>query len=91
MKAKKQTKVMSEQDARELLADAAKRIQRIDESIKELQEEKKDIIKRVKDEGLNVRALKDAINRVRKVKKDPRLEDEIEIYEAYIEEYVKPV
>ena len=84
-------RVLSEADAKELLRESAARIQRIDQAIKELQEEKRDILKKIKDEGLNTKILNEAIRTIRKAKKDPSFIEEVEMYEGYIENIINPL
>jgi uncharacterized protein (UPF0335 family) len=66
--AKKDQRVISEAEAKEILEHAAAQIQLIDERIEQLKEDRKEIIKNIKDQGLNVKALNQAIRRVRSKK-----------------------
>ncbi len=83
--------VLSESESKELLKEYAERLQRIDEVIKNLQEEKRDIVKSIKEKGLNHKALNEAIKRIRKNKKNPSLEEETDLYIEYIEELIEPL
>jgi len=87
--AKKQ--VISDAEAKEILLEAARRVQHIDEEIKGLQDDKKEILKDIKDKGLSVTMLKKAIQRLREIKKNPSKEQELELYMEAISDVIEPI
>ena len=89
--AKAKKRVISEIEAKEILADAAKQIQAIDERIEVLKEDKREVIKNVKDLGLSTTVLNEAIKRIRRQKKNKSFEDEVDLYMEYVETYIAPL
>jgi len=87
----KKGQVIPQQEAEEILREAAKAVQAIDERIEVLKEEKKEIFKNVKNKGLSVSLLRKAIQRLRELKKSPTKEQELELYIKAVEEVVEPV
>ena len=79
-------------ESQELITQFAQSIQRIDEQVQELKDERTDIMKRAKDEGLNVKALRAAIAEIRKDRKTPENEkSEQDIYKELVMPYIHPV
>jgi uncharacterized protein (UPF0335 family) len=87
----KQKTELSQEEAKELLIRSAKEIQALEERMTELKEFKKNIIDGVKSHGLEVKALNQAIKRVRDKKKNPLMEEEIDLYMDVIENYIQPL
>ena len=87
----KKTKIISEAEAKSILADAAREIQALDERIEELKEEKKLFIKDVKDAGISTTALAEAIRRIRKQKANKGFEDEVELYMESLSDNIFPL
>ena len=87
----KKTKIISEAEAKSILADAAREIQALDERIEELKEEKKFFIKDVKDAGISTTALAEAIRRIRKQKANKGFEDEVELYMESLSDNIFPL
>ena len=89
--AKAKKRVISEVEAKEILAEAAKQIQAIDERIEVLKEDKREVIKNVKDLGLSTTVLNEAIKRIRRQKKNKSFEDEVDLYMECVESYITPL
>jgi len=81
--------IISQDEARGILREAAIEIQAIDNTIADLKEDKKEILKAVKDKGLDRTVLNKAIARLRQAKKKPRIEDEIDLYVDVIKDLIK--
>jgi len=84
-------KVIPEEEVKEILRRAAHEVQLIDERIEALKEQKKEIFKNVKDQGLSIQLLKKAIKRLREIKKAPSKEEELNLYMDAVEEVVEPL
>jgi len=89
--AKKTKQVIPADEAKEILRRAAYEVQLIDERIESLKEQKKEIFKNVKDQGLSVELLRKAIKRLRDIKKAPSKEEELTLYMDAVEEVVEPL
>ena len=89
--AKAKKRVISEVEAKEILAEAAKHIQAIDERIEVLKEDKREVVKNVKSLGLSTTVLNEAIKRVRKQKQNKSFEDEVDLYMECVESYIAPL
>ena len=83
----KETADLNNQDSRQLLLDYVSSIQKVDNAIATLREERQDILKRAHDMGFNKKLINQVISGIRKeLKADPLEMSEEEIYEDIIKQ-----